>query len=485
VGITNDGLTNKALYAAVRSKGAALLCLDPLTGELLWQFGMASHGGAYGVVTPPTRQGDRIYFKSGLDVVCLDADGLADGNDGVTNETEIMLDKNWKGEIEGEPMKELAPDVADIIWISSIKDMLGVQTHDSSCGTPLIIDDQVWVPTSNCAGIKPATAHFDREKFERMQEEGKIKPGRGGPNLIVLDKNTGRLLAADPLKIPRIFHGQWSSPSTGVVNGRRVVFWGDGYGFLHAFAVPERADGQAVQELEVVWSLDCNPPRCRFDDEGNELPYPFHGEARNFALPGVGIGPGEVIATPVFPDGRVYIAIGRDRAYSKQDPATYNGALTCIDPGVVEGGAPKIVWRTEKLHRTQSTVSIVDGLVYVADMGGLMNCFEQETGEKVWEYDLGYMVECRSQFVADGKIYIGTDRKRDFFVFRCGREPVVLSQTKTKDAIATPGAVDGILYIGHRRSLTAYYGPGYDGPKPDVQVVDEDSNETEKNEEVE
>jgi outer membrane protein assembly factor BamB len=377
-------------------------------------------------------------------------------------------------------MEEIPEDVGDLIWVSNIKKLVGVMSHDSSCGTPVIIGDQLWVPTSNCSGIKYAPARLDRHVFEKKKEEGTLRPGSGGPNMLVLDKHTGQMIAHDPLKIERIFHGQWSSPCAGEVDGEQVVFWGDGYGYLHAFAVPsqdlepiENPRREPAPHLEVLWSLDCNPHRYRYDESGEEFHYPFHGEAKPFERPGVGIGPGEVIATPVFYDGLVYIAIGRDRAYSRQDDEIYNGSLLCIDPGEVdEDGNPKIVWRTEKLHRTQSTVSIQDGLIYVADMGGLLNCFDQETGEKVWEYDLGYMVECRSQFVADGKIYVATD-KRDFYIFRTGREPEVVFQTKVKDAIATPGAVDGVLFIGSPRGLSAYYGPGYDGPKPVVEATDD------------
>jgi hypothetical protein len=51
--------------------------------------------------------------------------------------------------------------------------------------------------------------------------------------LIALDKKTGELMGEDDAKIgPHIFHGQWSSPSTGVVNGRQLIFFGAAMEFV-------------------------------------------------------------------------------------------------------------------------------------------------------------------------------------------------------------------------------------------------------------
>lgn len=464
VGTTFEALEDEALKAALESKCPVLLCLDAATGERIWEGALPAYGGAYGVVTPPAWEDGRLWVKFGNVIACLDADGLADGNDGMTHETDVMVKRHWRGDIIGKKMETLGAGLADLLWTADIKQLVGTQPHDSSCGTPLVIGKQLWVPTSNCWGVAYPPAHYDSAKLEALLAEGKLKPSRGGPNLLVLDKDTGELIAKDPLAIPRVFHGQWSSPSTGVVGGRRLVFWGDGYGFLHAFALPDTDGAEEVVDLQVAWSLDCNPRRYRYDDEGNERPYPLHDTKKRWETPGVGIGPGEVIATPVFHEGRVYVALGRDRAYSREHEEIYNGTLLCIDPAEVDdAGRPRVVWRSEELHRTQSTVSIADGLLYVADMGGLMNCFDVRSGEKLWQQDLGARVECRSQLVADGKVYIGTDRS-EFYVLRAGREPAVLFQTKLRDHVATPGAVDGVLFVAGPRGVTAYRGPGHAAP---------------------
>ena len=70
-------------------------------------------------------------------------------------------------------------------------------------------------------------------------------PAPNAPNLIVLDKRNGRLVATDDTRIAEhILHGQWSSPSLGKVGDRKLVFFGGGDGVCYAFealaSVPEK-----------------------------------------------------------------------------------------------------------------------------------------------------------------------------------------------------------------------------------------------------
>ena len=73
------------------------------------------------------------------------------------------------------------------------------------------------------------------------------------PSLIALDARTGRLLACDGERIGRplgkgparrLFHGQWSSPTLGRVDGRDLIIYGGGDGVCYAF---EPADRKAVR----------------------------------------------------------------------------------------------------------------------------------------------------------------------------------------------------------------------------------------------
>jgi len=70
------------------------VCLDERTGERLWQLvtpvrtsgypeGATMGQQRWGICSSPTVESDRVYvISNGNDILCLDANGLADGNDG-------------------------------------------------------------------------------------------------------------------------------------------------------------------------------------------------------------------------------------------------------------------------------------------------------------------------------------------------------------------------------------------------------------------
>jgi outer membrane protein assembly factor BamB len=268
-----------------------------------------------------------------------------------------------------------------------------------------------------------------------------------------------------------VFHGQWSSPSMGQVDGRTLIFWPDGYGVLHAFAPPKATtieDGE-LQELEEVWRFDLNPPEYRYhegkeirysDDKKMQLKYPPDDQHDWYDPEGdqLGMGAGNVISTPVFHNGRVYVGIGRDGAYHKKAGDAY-GRLVCIDPsGSGDISTSGLIWEARDIPRTHSTVSIVDGLLFVADQIGGVHCYDARTGSKQWEHDTGVKIHCRSQLVADGKLYVGND-KGEFFVFAASKEKKLLSEFRTHPHNATPTAADGLLILLTSRSLTAFGPP--------------------------
>src|SRR5690606_36355620 len=99
-------------------------------------------------------------------------------------------------------------------------------------------------------------------------------PSPLSPSFIALDKNTGELKGEDDAEIgPRIYHGQWSSASTGNVNGRQLVFFGGGDGVCYAF------DAEPVVEddigwLKKYWWFDANPPSYKVRENGEAIRYP-------------------------------------------------------------------------------------------------------------------------------------------------------------------------------------------------------------------
>jgi outer membrane protein assembly factor BamB len=261
-------------------------------------------------------------------------------------------------------------------------------------------------------------------------------PSPNAPALICLDAHTGKLLAQERSGISaRTFKCNWSSPAYGVVNGQAMVFFGGDDGFCYAFdpqPVPG-ADGAAI--LREIWRFDCNPPEYRSPPGGAPFKY---GHPRS---------PSGILATPVFHDGKVYIAIGQDPGQGEGI-----GALVCINAAAGTGDITRTgqVWMNKTIGRSLSTVAIADGLLYTADIAGKVYCLDLQTGAEVWKHDAEGAI-WGSPLLADGKVYIGTETQT-LWVLAAGREKKVISSTNLNaSCFSTPVAANGVLYVltGH------------------------------------
>src|SRR3989441_10946070 len=180
-----------------------LLCFDEKTGEFLWQLvvpklasGKVNDWEGLGLLSSPCVEGNRVYLvTSRCEVICLDTDGMANGNDGPFMEE----DKYVVG--PGKPKGKIGPKDADIIWVYNMMDELGVFPHNASNCSVLVVDDLVFACTSNGQDWTHVNI-----------------PSPNSPSFIALNKKTGEFVAEDDAHIgPHIFHGQWGSPSMGVV----------------------------------------------------------------------------------------------------------------------------------------------------------------------------------------------------------------------------------------------------------------------------
>ena len=104
-------------------------------------------------------------------------------------------------------------------------DELGVFPHNASNCSVLIV------------GRHRLRLHLQRPGLDALNI-----PSPNAPSFIALDKKTGKFLGEDDAEIgPHIFHGQWSSPSLGEVNGKKQIVFGGGDGWCYAFdAKPEK-----------------------------------------------------------------------------------------------------------------------------------------------------------------------------------------------------------------------------------------------------
>ncbi len=401
-----------------------LLALEEETGRFLWQLvvpklaaGQVSDWEYLGLLSSPTVEGNRIYLvTSRCEVMCLDTEGMANGNDGP------FRDEGQYAAGPGASRIEPGSTDADIIWVYDMRDELGVFPHNASNCSVLIVGDRVYACTSNGNDWTMANV-----------------PAPFSPSLIALDKRTGELRGEDDAGIgPRIFHGQWSSPSAGKVDGRWLIFFGAGDGYCYAFDAEPVAGGGSGR-LRKVWWHDCNPPEYRIRD-GQPVVYPSPE------------GPSEINATPVFYRNRVYVATGQDPEHGEGV-----GRLACIDAtGSGDVTASGTVWSYQGIQRSLSTVSIdpATGLLFVADFSGFVHCLDAETGAVRWQHDMKAHV-WGSTLVADGKVYVG-DEDGDFAVLDAKGEKGMRSETNLGAPIySTPIAANGVLYVSTQSHLYA------------------------------
>src|SRR3954470_5256324 len=344
VGTNNDSPRNK------RDEGdrSIMMVFDEKTGEFLWQLvvpklasGKVNDWENLGLLSSPTVDGDRVYLvTSRCEVICLDINGLANGNQGFQDEAQYFAGP-------GKPKAPVGPHDADIIWKYDMMDELGVFPHNASNCSVLVLDDLVYACTSNGQDWTHSNI-----------------PSPLSPSFIALNKKTGEFMAEDDAHIgPRIFHGQWSSPSTAKVNGKTLVFFGGGDGWCYAFD-PKPVKSEDTSVLKTVWKADCNPPEYKMRD-GKPIRYPAPE------------GPSEVNATPVFYKNRVYVATGQDPEHGEGV-----GHLVCLD-ATKTGDITKsgLLWDYKDIHRSISTVSIdpQSNLLFVGDFSGFVHCLDAET----------------------------------------------------------------------------------------------------------
>jgi len=430
---TNDAMLRDDPFK--RTRGGLVVCCDAETGRILWQLVIPRFETPdrsffvdqmnIGICNSAAIEGDRAYIVSSRgEVLCLDMNGQADGNDGpFKDEDRYMVPKGRR------PAKINKSD-ADIIWRYDMITELPVRPHDAVSCAVLIHGDFIYAGTSNAVDL----SHIN-------------VPYPDAPSMIVLSRKTGRLVGRDNEKIGRrMLHGQWSSPSMGRVSGKTLIFYGGGDGILYAFEALSRApEGEKVATLRKVWQYDCNPRDYRFRPDGTKIIYQrISGPARNRTR---GEGPSEIIATPVFYKGRVYVATGHDPFHG-----TGKGCLSCVD-----AATGKKVWESRYVERSLSTCSISDGLGYIADYTGNLHCFDPDTGKRHW------VLKTRSHlwsstFAADGKVYLGTENK-DLWVLKAGKEKKVLGKIRLPDRMSnTPITADGVLYVATGRYLYAVTG---------------------------
>ena len=396
---------------------AVLLCLDEATGALQWQLAVPRIGGdkyldwpRIGMCSPPTIEGDRVYTVTNrYEVVCLDLNGLANGNDGPFQD-----EASYFAGPGNDPLP-LSPLDADVIWKLDMVQDVGMYPHDGAHASILL--DGPWLYLNTCNGVDNTHAVI------RCPE---------APSIIAVEKSTGRLVAKDAEGIgPRIFHSTWASPALGQAQGKPALFFGGGDGVLYAFdALPHDAPAEPVHIFQRIWRYDGDPTAPKEN---------VHEYLKNKE-----VSPSIILGMPVLHANKVYVTLGGDIWWGKRE-----AWLKCVDAG--QGTE---VWSYPLAEHAVSTASIHNGLLFITDCGGNIHCLDPETGQPYWTHTLRSEM-WGSTLVADGKVYAGS-RAGDFVILAEGKEKRVLAEIKFDAEVnSTPMAANGALYVATQETLYA------------------------------
>ena len=415
---TNNGNPKDPKHQGDRG---VLMCFSEKDGHLLWQLVTQKRSEDkyfdwpnQGCSSPVTVEGDRVYFVTNRhEVVCLDINGMANGNDGPFKDEGQYLAG------EGRPPMEPGPLDADIIWVFDMVKDAGIWPHDGAHSSILIDGSRLYLNTGN--GVD------NTHRVIRKQD---------APSLIVMDKATGRWLARDDEHIaPRIFHATWSSPSLVEIEGRRRLFFCGGDGVVYGFD-PLTADPPPgkVLNMNAVWKFDIDPTGPK------ENVHQFTTNRME--------GPSSIFGMPVVENGKLFVAGGGDTWWGKT-----HCWLKCINPaGQSDVTSTNQVWSLDLVKHVMSTPAIANGLIYIADLGGNLYCVDEKSGQTVWTQDIEGDAWA-SPYVADGKVYLGT-RKGMFYVLAAGREKKLLMSQKLNAPISsTTVAANGVIYVATMKTL--------------------------------
>src|SRR5262245_34917145 len=199
----------------------------------------------------PYVEGNRLYYVTAeCQLRCLDTRGFLDGENNGPYRDEVFQDKA----------------AADIVWELDMCGRFGVFPHEATSSEVLSLGDLLMVSTSN------------------GRNEGHTRvPSPRAPSLVAVNKHSGEVVWRAIGAGGQVLHGQWSSPVAISVGERMQVLFGGGDGWLRAY---DTVSGHEV------WRFDGNPK-----------------DARWLPRPGV-LSRSSIIASPVFADGRVFVAMG-------------------------------------------------------------------------------------------------------------------------------------------------------------------------------
>lgn len=379
----------RQMNPAFTDDAGVLMAFRATDGAFLWQdvAPRVARRGLRDFLLPSTTsvpyvEDDRLYYVTAeCQLRSLDTKGFADGENDGPYRDEVFKDNA----------------AADIVWQVDMP-ALGVFPHEACNSEVLPLGDLLVVGTSN------------------GQNEGHTRvPSPRAPNLIAVNKQSGEVVWRAIGAGDRVLHGDWASPAAGNVNGRIQVFYGGGDGVLRGF------DAESGQEL---WHFDGNPKDARF------LP-----------RPGV-FSRSSIIASPIFDDGRVFIAMGQSPGHGNAPSFVY--AVSPNGQGDVTKSG--LLWSSSEVGRVVGTPIVKDGLLYVGDLSGTVHCLDAVTGAHLWKHETNDAI-WGCFLLAGDRLYVG-NAEGLMTVLRTGRKKELLGEVQVDAPLYSRPSVNGdSLYL--------------------------------------
>jgi outer membrane protein assembly factor BamB len=385
----------RQMNPAFRDDAGVLMAFRATDGTFLWQdvAPRVEQRGLRDFLLPSTTsvpyvEGDRLYYVTAdCQLRCLDTKGFSDGENNGPYREEVFKDNA----------------AADIIWQLDMP-ALGVFPHEACNSEVLVLGDLLFVSTSN------------------GQNEGHTRvPSPRAPSLIAVNKQSGELVWRAIGAGGQVLHGAWSSPVAAEVNGRMQVLFGGGDGWLRAY------DAASGEEL---WRFDGNPKDARW--------FPRAGVFSRSAI----------IASPVFADGRVFIAMGQSPGHGNAPSFVY--AISPNGRGDVTKSG--LLWTSREVGRVVGTPIVKDGLLYVGDLGGTVHCLDATTGAELWKHETNDII-WGCFLLAGDRLYVGNAGGL-MTVLRTGRRKELLGQIEMDAPLySRPTVVGDSLYLATANRL--------------------------------
>lgn len=401
-----------------RPTTGAMLCLSADDGKLLWK---AEHprlplraNDMIGVCSKASVDGDRVYYQSNRgELMCVDLLGFANGNDGP------VRDEAATG----------ATDV-DIVWRIDMPQQLGVMKLDASdvanpLSCPLVLGEKVFCLTGNGGGYGFSDS---------------VKPNPQAPSFLAIDKRTGTVAWSSNAPGEDAWYGQWASPVSAVVAGKRIVIFPAGDGRLYAFE---------PDEGKLLWKVDCNEPGALSFKEWRDGPRDFRREKlRDFFL-----------APPTVVDTMLYAGLHHEfeSRGQKQWP------VVAVDLVAAAERRDAIRWKFRKndLSGTAGSPAVENRIMYVNDTQGFLVAVHADVGMEIRRRDLDAgPAYFNSPTIIGRHLYVGTDHG-DLLVFATGREAKCIGRFELEGEVCgTPIIVGDTLYITTSNVAWALRMPG-------------------------